>query len=45
MPMSSAQLLVSQDLHARYVKCRPEHCGMFDVEYQNIDALGYLLNQ
>lgn len=41
--MSSAQLLVSQDLHARYVKCRPQQDGMSDVEYQNADALVFPL--
>ncbi len=44
MPLTSAKLLASEDLNVRYVKCRPEHGGMSDVEYQNVDALVFPLS-
>ncbi len=43
MPMTSAKLLASQDLNVRYVQCRPDHCGMSDVEYQGADSLVFPL--
>jgi AraC-like DNA-binding protein len=43
MPLASAKLLVSQDLHVRHVKCCPDHSGVSDVEYQDVDSLVFPL--
>jgi AraC-like DNA-binding protein len=43
MPLTNAKLLASHDLGIRYVKCRPEHRGISDVEHQNVDSLVFPL--
>ncbi len=43
MPLNSAKLLASQDLNVRYVRCRPDHRGMCEVEYQDVDSLVFPL--
>ena len=43
MTLTSAKLLASQDVNARYVRCCPDHRGMCGVEHQNSDALVFPL--
>lgn len=43
MPLTSAKLLASQDLNVRSVRCRPDHRGMCEVEYQDVDSLVFPL--